>query len=229
MSIFETVISLIAPSECINCGSEGYSLCMECSQIAIIPYGERCWSCGALTDNGRTCPSCRRTGSPGRVWVVTNHENLARDLLKDYKFDENRAAAESIAGMMVTRLKGGIGTNISDYLVVPVPTATKRARERGFDHSVLLARKIAPKLGLPYQTVLGRLGQSRQVGSVRSERLAQMSDKFWVKNPKTVFGRKILLIDDVVTTGATVNAASKTLRQAGAVRVDALIFAKRLL
>ena len=115
-----------------------------------------------------------------------------------------------------------------DYLVVPIPTATKRVRERGFDHSALLAKKIAQELRLEYRSVLARLGQTRQVGAKRSDRLKQMDSKFRVKRSASVLGRKILLIDDVVTTGSTLNAVSKTLRDAGATRVDALIFAKRL-
>jgi len=115
-----------------------------------------------------------------------------------------------------------------NYLIVPVPTATGRVRERGFDHAALLARQVAKDLGLPVSRPLGRLGQSRQVGAKRPQRQIQMADKIWVKNRGAVAGQQILLIDDVVTTGATLKEASKVLRQVGATRVDALIFAKRL-
>ena len=67
------------------------------------------------------------------------------------------------------------------------------------------------------------------MGSKRADRQAQLINKFWVKKPETVAGRRILLIDDVITTGATLYAASKTLRLAGVARVDGLIFAKHLL
>ena len=113
-------------------------------------------------------------------------------------------------------------------MIVPVPTATGRVRERGFDHAALLARQVAKDLGLPVSRPLGRLGQSRQVGAKRPQRQIQMADKIWVKNRGAVAGQQILLIDDVVTTGATLKEASKVLRQVGATRVDALIFAKRL-
>ena len=227
MSLFETVISLIAPPECIGCGLEGSSLCDRCSGSRITPYGRRCWGCGALSQDGRSCRLCRRTGSPAYVWVTTNHQGLARELLHSFKFEQNRAAAGSIYRLMLETYLNS-GKTRPDYLIMPVPTATSRVRERGFDHSALLAKKISMSLRLEYLSILGRLGQTRQVGSKRSDRLSQMADNFWVKSPQLVAGRQILLIDDVVTTGATINVASKALRQAGASRVDALIFAKRL-
>jgi ComF family protein len=114
------------------------------------------------------------------------------------------------------------------YIVVPVPTATSRVRQRSFDHSAHLAQLAARKLGWRYLNALTRIGQTRQVGAERSIRLKQPADNYLVRYPNLVSGQKILLIDDVVTTGATLRAVTKALRAAGAARVDALVFAKRL-
>jgi ComF family protein len=123
---------------------------------------------------------------------------------------------------------GKYNVDAKGYLVVPVPTATSRVRERSFGHSELLAKKIAQTLLVPYANVLRRLGQTRQLGSKRDERLIQLSSSFAVSNYKKIKGSKILLIDDVVTTGGTLIAATKMLRAAGAKQVDALLFTKRL-
>ena len=101
-------------------------------------------------------------------------------------------------------------------------------RQRGFGHSELLARNIAVKLRVEYSLALRRLGQTRQLGAKREDRLAQLSGSFAVKNRRRISGRRILLIDDVLTTGGTLIAASKVLKAAGAKEVNALIFAKRL-
>jgi ComF family protein len=116
----------------------------------------------------------------------------------------------------------------NNYLIVPVPTASSRARQRGFDHSALLARLLARQLSMRYAPAMMRLGQNRQVGKTRAERIRQAEGRYIVKNSKDISGRNILLIDDVVTTGATLAAATKALRHAGAKRIDALVFAKRL-
>ncbi len=121
-----------------------------------------------------------------------------------------------------------IGVKYPNYLVVPVPTATSRVRQRGFDHSILLAKHLARQLNLNYSQTLGRLGQASQVGTGRADRLKQPAGQYFVRTPWQVRGQSILLIDDVITTGGTLLSATQELRRAGAIHVDALIFAKRL-
>lgn len=230
MSVFESVIGWLAPPTCLSCGKEGSAICGACSEQRITPFGERCWRCNKLSQGGKTCEGCRHTGSPSGVWIVSNYEDAARNLLSLYKFSQQRAAAQPIARLMADTFleNSGPAHTSMTYLVVPVPTATARVRERGFDHTDLLAKQIAAILRLSEAKALRRLGQTRQLGSRREERLAQLNGSFIAKNPRRVQGRNILLVDDVVTTGGTIIAATKALRMAGAKRVDALLFAKRL-
>ena len=230
MSVLDSVIGWIAPPRCVVCATEGAALCSDCANAEIVPYGERCFNCGAISPSARTCERCR-PGAPRHVWVSTNYENAARELVKIYKFGHQRAAAESLASLMMGTLlafNGGQNLKGLNYLVVPVPTATSRIRQRSFDHSAHLARQIAHKLKARHLNALTRLGQSRQVGAERSVRLSQPVGNYLVRYPALVNGQNILLIDDVVTTGGTLRAVTKALRAAGVARVDALVFAKRL-
>lgn len=230
MSLFESAIGWLAPPQCVGCGLEGRSLCRACT-ANIQPFGERCWRCDALSPGGRTCPKCRLPGAPRLVWISATYDGLARELTSLYKFGHQRAAAEPIAQLMVDNMLrvGAIDQDdLKSYLVIPVPTATGRVRERGFGHSELLARKVGQKLRLDYSNALRRLGQARQLGSTRQSRLTQLEGRFSVRRPGIIAARRILLVDDVLTTGGTLMAATKTLRAAGARRVDALLFAKRL-
>jgi ComF family protein len=231
MRALDKVIGLLAPPVCLCCGVEGANICDECSLSNIIPFGERCYNCNVISARASTCDKCKNSGAPRHVWVTTDYQGAAKELVQVYKFGHQRVAANSISNFMSETFwffNSEEDTLKTNYLVVPVPTATSRVRQRGFDHSALLANAVAKNLKLPHKNVMQRLGQSRQVGNTRSERFKQAEGKYIVNKPDAVKGRNILLIDDVVTTGATLCSAAKTLRKAGAKRVDALVFAKRL-
>src|SRR3989337_948467 len=103
MSVLDSVIGWLAPPCCLVCQTEGETLCPTCAKAQIIPYGERCFDCGAASRGARTCERCR-PGAPRYVWVSTNYEAAARELIKKYKFGHQRAAAESLADLMIKTL-----------------------------------------------------------------------------------------------------------------------------
>jgi ComF family protein len=116
-----------------------------------------------------------------------------------------------------------------EWFVVAVPSATGRVRERSFDHSKLLAQKFAEMYGCKCIDAVGRLGQSRQVGAKRLDRLNQLAHAFWVTSPATIKGKNIIVVDDVITTGASVSAVASILKKAGAKKVVAMSFAHKKL
>jgi ComF family protein len=154
------------------------------------------------------------------VTVGTNYEALAKELVWRLKFSGAQAAASEIAGHLATIYVGD-----ANVLVVPVPTSSQRVRQRGYDQANLLAKELSQRLGRRYLPCLTRVGQKHQVGASRSQRLAQLSGAFRV-NATIVDGAHILLVDDVLTTGATLQAAARVLKAAGAKRVEAIVFAQ---
>src|SRR5690606_5505450 len=112
-------------------------------------------------------------------------------------------------------------------LVTHVPTASSRIRERGYDQAEVLAREFANLRKLPFSSLLHRLGQTRQVGAGRKERLNQLSAAFTAKDQKLIKNARIILIDDIVTTGATLESASRILKAAGAKSVNGLAVAQK--
>lgn len=226
MSFLESVIAVVAPPDCMGCGSEGTNLCSRCRDSSIMYFGERCGGCNILSPGSKTCPKCRAHGLPSKIWIGASYKGPAQRLVYRYKFDHSRSVADSIATLMLEALPPAL--NLDEYVVVHIPTATVRVRERSFDHCQLLAKQISGRLGLKRMEVLGRLGQDTQVGSSRSQRIVRAQSQYYVKNHRTPYAKKILLIDDVMTTGATLTAATRALRHANAVEVSALIFAKKL-
>lgn len=231
MSLAEALIGVLAPPTCVGCGAEGRGLCLACREAEVLPYGEKCFGCGQLSRRARTCDSCRRAGAPRYVWVATDYDGLARQLITVYKFQHQRAAAATLAEIMADNLLTYVSDDelaAKNYVITFVPTATGRIRQRGFDHAKLLAVDLSRRLRLDRATTLARVGQQQQVGARRAARQRQANSAYEVRNIKAIEGRNVLLVDDVVTTGATLAAAAKQLRQGGAKRVDAVVFAKRL-
>jgi len=221
MSIIDSVISFIAPHACLVCENEGALLCAGCkSTLTVVP--SRCYRCRRLTTEGRTCPACRKRSALYAVRVAVVYEGVAKDLVWKLKYAGTQAAAREMAHLMECRspLLPTLAT------VVPVPTATSRARRRGYDQATLIARAFARRARIPFVVSLARHGQAHQVGANRRQRLTQLESAFRVLNPSNIVGAHIILVDDVVTTGATLEAAAKVLRLAGARRVDAVVFAQ---
>lgn len=222
MSVLESLISIIAPACCCLCGAEGSALCKNCrSSFAKLPSA--CYRCNRLTDNFAVCLACRKQVKLKHIWYVTNYDELAIKIIHAFKFDHQRSMAGPLSALMATLVKSPPGA-----MLVPVPSATRRVRQRGFDHTKLMAQELSKPLGLEEASALGRLGQTKQVGSTRDQRLAQPQGKYWVKQDGLVRNRDIILVDDVVTTGATLQAAATALKIAGAGSVSAVVFARKL-
>jgi ComF family protein len=113
-----------------------------------------------------------------------------------------------------------------DTVICHVPTASVRVRLRGYDQSELIAKHLAQKRKMRHSTFLRRYGRSRQVGSGRAERFKHLKKALQVNPRASLSGRHVLLIDDITTTGATLEAAANALKEAGAKTVDAIVFAQ---
>ena len=157
--------------------------------------------------------------------MAATYEGTVKQLIRAYKFDRVRAAYAPLARAISDRLP----YLPADTVVVHIPTAPVRVRQRGYDQSKLLAQEVARLKGLRHQTLLGRRHGERQVGSNRSERMRQAALAFELRPGVALNGQRILLIDDVTTSGATFMAAVELLKAAGAEHVDAAAVAKHTL
>ncbi len=222
VNIFEAVISIVSPFNCMGCGIEGKYICDRCVAFAYTAVPSRCYRCRTATLNFKTCPSCRSSSSLRRVYVPTALSGTAKQLIHAFKFERVQSVAPIIAAQMLKSLEPE-----DEYLVVPIPTATSHVRQRGYDHSLLLARKIAKDLNYQHVPAVLKLNQLRQVGSGRQERTNQLKNGFGVLKPRIIKNRRILLVDDVITTGATLEEVARILKNSGAKSIDALVFAQR--
>ena len=163
-------------------------------------------------------------------------------LTEDYKYKSIRKTAEVLAELMDAAIPRDFGVGdegaegVSDgdvdgeVVVVPLPTAAKHVRERGFDHTILLARELARRRGWKMKTLLVRANKTVQVGADEKTRRKQAEGAYVIASRRGVDSdvrldatKTYLLIDDVWTTGASMEAATKVIKKAGAVRVASAV------
>lgn len=219
MSVITGLFNIFAPHECLGCQKEGFLICYECrlGLAAILP---RCYKCRRPSDDFKTCRACRKQTPIHSLWMATSYDGAAKELLHRLKFERAMAGAADVADMLASRLG-----QVDGLLITYVPTASARVRERGYDQAALIAKELARRLRLPCTPYLVRIGQERQVGSGRTIRKKQMDNAFRAINTRDFRSKHVLLVDDVLTTGATCEAAARVLRLSGARRVSAAVFA----
>ncbi len=223
MTIFDSIIGIVAPHICLGCYSEGSELCTDCIDDYFQPMQPKCAGCFKLSDDFKVCESCKNWLPLAHVTIATSYEGMYETLLKNYKFKFRRQNARSIAETMTRSIDSH---RYSNYLLCPIPTAPARVRLRGFDHAKLITKHLGDNLRLNRGNFLGRNSNVRQLGSSRKQRIEHMKSEFYIKD--SVKGKRVLVVDDVMTSGATLAAAAKVLKAAGAKEVSAVIFARQI-
>lgn len=203
MELLDKLIGKFAPHVCVACGQEGALLCVRC--------------CSLLPDSA---PRDRLHGLDS-VRAATIYDSFAKDLVAGLKFQGTREAAGIMARQMVPLV-----LKDKKAVIVPVPTSTKRVRQRGFDQADLIARELAKHTRLATGRYLKRHGHTHQIGASREQRLQQLKSSFSLRKGTNLDGRRVILVDDVTTTGATLEAAAAMVRAAGPAYIEAIVFAQ---
>ncbi|MBW6514194.1 MAG: ComF family protein [Candidatus Syntrophosphaera sp.] len=217
---------LFFPPNCLACGSRTDSaeeaLCANCRDL-LLPIRETyCGKCGGpLRDYG--CEACSQTDfcfDFARSAYV--YQRPAQELVHGLKYGFLRSPAKFFTDALLeipALARFGEGFD----LVMAVPLHHVRQRERGYNQSELIARKLALKLGLPYaRPVCRRYNTRSQTNLSREARLGNLSGAFALEGKADVKGKRVILVDDVFTTGTTANEVSRLLRDSGAAKIAVL-------
>lgn len=215
------LLDLLVPPRCLACGAPGADLCAPCRRALPFLGAACCPRCALPAPCGRRCPAARHAFA-GAVAPVA-HDGPARALVAALKFRAGRRAARVMAAQMAVVLPTEL---LAEAVLVPAPAHPARVAARGYDQSVVLARALSRRTGLPVRHCLRRAGPAtRQQGARRDERLraGRIAVAAYGRVPAVV-----LLVDDVHTTGATLHACACALRDGGAARVVCVTYARTL-
>jgi len=221
------VLEVLFPSRCVGCGAYGSFLCQSCQAELPRTRPPRCPICWQPQRQAAPCGRCHeeRPAFEGARSLYL-YEGAAREAVRALKYNYLSALAEPMAQLMGHYVEEEEA--IEADLLVPVPLYGRRQRLRGYNQSALLVRELSRLCGLPLaeRGLARRRNTPPQARSAGAEaRRGNVADAFKADR-RWVEGKRILLIDDVMTTGATLDACARALRQAGAASVWALTFAR---
>ena len=215
---FPSLLDLLAPHSCRGCGRIGNVLCNRCKNNIILDYSNFCPNCKTKISSSR----CKKCKSLPPIFTISTLSDLMGTLIHDFKYNFNRSLAKPLAGIIHHTLPVIDGPAV----VVPLPTISRHVRERGLDHTYLIAKHFAKLSHYQTQKLLIRTNNTVQVGSSRKDRITQASAAYQLSpkakiSPDTTY----ILFDDVWTTGASMKSAIKKLRQAGAKKIIVAVLA----
>lgn len=221
------VADIVSPRDCVHCGEaagESYRwLCEECAQkLPLIPSDKpRCALCGKPFEGSvqteRICPNCVEIKPKWeRGSTLMMYEGVGETIVRRIKFHGERCLLEDVRHML--RERPDLAPMLRGATLIPVPLHSLRLRERGFNQSEWLARAFAKESGASCQNLLVRQRDTgTQTALSRQERLKNMRGAFALRRGAQIGPeQRYVLIDDVITTGATLNACADALVRAGA-------------
>ncbi len=219
-------LDFLFPRMCVGCGREGAFICSSCLALLkpIIP--PICPLCGSPTSDGGRCSSCSSwKAAVDGIRSPFRYEGVIRQAIHELKYNNLRALAPTLAGLLSEYLAGG---GVWGDVLVPVPLHPRRLRERGYNQSALLVEELAGLTGLNMMSgVLSRTRYSSpQARSAGVKERGENVDGAFAAYGDEIRGRRVIVVDDVATSGATLNSCVVALKAGGAASVWGLTLAR---
>lgn len=210
------MFELIYPTCCAGCGRLGPLICQDCYDLLPIIDSKICTKCGKpsnyLVEECRDCRKKHFFFSQSRSFGL--YQGNLRELVRKLKYGNCRGLAEIFAHLLIEHSDAAL---FEVDVITYVPLSRRKQGERGFNQAQLLANGIASKLGLPLMDLLHQTKETKDQSKLpANDRGRNVKGAFLVKDDSEIEDARILLVDDVFTTGSTVNECSKVILAAGA-------------
>lgn len=228
--VWSGVLDLIYPPCCLVCGKAGDDyLCADCLEKIDTIGPRHCSKCG-MPDDGMICLDCREIEYAfDSACSAGTFDGVLQTAIHKFKYRNHIVMADPLGDLLYRCFADAHLAGKVD-VVIPVPIHKSRMVERGFNQSIELAKRFCKRTSLPLDTsiLIKHRNTPHQVNLRQEIRLTNVRDAFTVVNAENVCGKRILLIDDVFTTGSTLHEAAKALKTAGASQVHAYTLARSL-
>ena len=224
-TIGRLALDLIYPPKCVLCDAGGVFLCEECIGALPRANGSRCDRCWLPLRRAECAACAEHPTSLSRLRSVFQYEGGVRHAVHAFKFGGQSSLAPGLGKQLAAAYtQHGLDAD----LIVPVPLTASRRRIRGYNQALLMATELSKLTGVPFEEALKRTGHGHtQAGSASAEeRRRNVEGVFGVAHGDGVAGKRILLVDDVATTGATLNACAGVLLNTGTLSVSGLTLAR---
>jgi ComF family protein len=227
-ALLRSLVMFLYPAQCRHCGenldpADGHYICKTCwREIKLIkkPYCETCGyplsSLAALPELIPTCDRCPDNPSFRKARSVAEYDSAAGEAVRLLKYSGKTIMAKPVANLMIKAMPVFFGMEDYDY-IVPVPLHKKRKQKRGYNQAELIGEELSKATGIPIEThsLVRTFNTPPQVNLPYKDRQANVKGHFDVIDSSGIAGKRILLVDDVLTTGATVNESANILLRKG--------------
>lgn len=226
--IIEKAYDFLYPKRCVGCGREGEFICSSC-QKQLSPVGQSvCYRCGTSLSSGSVCSGCADWEAKiDGIRSAFRFDGVAREAVHQLKYRNLRAIAPIMARIMLPCF---LEYHIPGEVIIPIPLHSKRLKERGYNQGLLLAKELGKIIGLQVdENSLKKLRHTSPQARTASleERRSNINDAFSC-GTGNLRGIRVILIDDVTTSGATMDACAAALKKAGAASVWGFTFAREI-
>jgi ComF family protein len=239
------LLDILFPKYCVNCGHEGGWLCFCCAEKIIPVVSQVCSECEKLSPSGKYHKKCSEGKAlAGIISSAYFDDGPTREMIHNFKYNSVTELAEPLSKMMVNALeKSEIrilkseqnlqNTNSqfeirhSDFVITFVPLHWKRQARRGYNQSEILAKVIGRKLNIKVEDLLSKKQSTKRQALLRGNaRRMNLHDVFTLKSGTNIKNKKIIIVDDIATTGSTLNECAKVLKKNYAKEIWGLVVAR---
>ncbi len=236
------LLDIIFPIECLSCGKEGEWICKKCFRRIKIKTNHYCLFCKKETKIGETCLKCKDKFFIDGVLIAGNYQDkIISKLIKNLKYKFAKGVASHLGELLILGLNNAINKNkiyffgknkkitffddLNKIIIIPIPLHKKRLNWRGFNQAYEISCVVAGHFKLPISQKLICAKNKKPQAKLNAEKRRKNIEGCFAWTGENLDGKNILLIDDVATTGSTLNECAKVLKEKGADKIWGLVVA----